>query len=403
MEKYWLFLYPDTFLFCESKKAFICNSISGKGFKVYRKENTSSIINELSEIDNLYCVEISQDKLEKHDVKSFVSKLIETFSGNLMQKNTNDPKPTILPPVLNLQKDIERLRKDKFRSTGENISSYLNEINIYLDTIKVNRDNKCQKRPKTILEFEPLKRFISKLNNNSLNKINLYSNGYLELNYLLPLIDKLFEYSFTVILNVPVYSKIDFNGIYHPYWPKEFKVRFVTEPDFIVEEVSNIINTIERNTIKKEFLFLVSSMNDFLKANRIVKKNKELNIEIRPLYKNGNLDFFEENIYLTEREFTKLQITKQKIFLRQVINTNDFGKLTITADGNVHANPNFPALGTIEDDIRELVYKEMEQGTSWRRVRNMKPCSCCMYQWLCPSPSDYELAIGKPNLCHVKP
>lgn len=36
-----------------------------------------------------------------------------------------------------------------------------------------------------------------------------------------------------------------------------------------------------------------------------------------------------------------------------------------------------------------------------KRVQN--PCNACIYQWLCPSPSNYELAIGKPNLCHVKP
>ena len=75
----------------------------------------------------------------------------------------------------------------------------------------------------------------------------------------------------------------------------------------------------------------------------------------------------------------------------------------IFSDGKVYANVYHEPLGTIDDDIRELIYKEMDKGTSWRRIRDMKPCCDCVYQWLCPSPSNYELAIGKPNLCHVKP
>jgi len=47
--------------------------------------------------------------------------------------------------------------------------------------------------------------------------------------------------------------------------------------------------------------------------------------------------------------------------------------------------------------------KEMLDNTAWRKIRNDYPCCDCIYQWLCPSPSNYELAIGKPNLCHVKP
>jgi pseudo-rSAM protein len=72
-------------------------------------------------------------------------------------------------------------------------------------------------------------------------------------------------------------------------------------------------------------------------------------------------------------------------------------------DVKVYANPYFQALGTIEDDIRELIYKELTEGKSWLRIRDVEPCCNCVYQWLCPSPSDYELAIGKPNLCHIIP
>ena len=49
----------------------------------------------------------------------------------------------------------------------------------------------------------------------------------------------------------------------------------------------------------------------------------------------------------------------------------------------------------------KLIQKEIEEGKSWLRVRNQEPCNACIYQWLCPSPSDYEIMIGQTNLCHV--
>ncbi len=402
MEQHWLILNPETFLFCESKKAFIYNSISGKGFVVYRKGKIDNLLNELSELDNLYCIEISQDILDEQGVRNFVDKLIETFSGNLIQKNKHDKKPIILPPFLNLQKDIDKLRKDNFRSVGESVSSYLNKITIYLDKFSENRNNISQEFSDTVLEIEPLKKFISKINYNSLDEIDLYSGSYLKYSQLKPFLEELFKYSFSVILNFPINSKIDLPDISDLYGSKEFKVRLIIRPEFSLEEVSNIINA-DGGNYTRELLFLVSSMNDFLNANTIIENNQELKSEIRPFYKNENLDFFEENVYLTEDEFVNIQTTKQEIFLRQAINTHDFGKLTITADKKVYANPNLLALGTIEDDINNLVYKEMDQGTSWRRTRDMEPCCDCVYQWLCPSPSHYELDIGKPNLCHVKP
>lgn len=61
-----------------------------------------------------------------------------------------------------------------------------------------------------------------------------------------------------------------------------------------------------------------------------------------------------------------------------------------------------PALGNIyTHSIYEIVCKEIEKGLSWFRIRNEAPCNECVYRWLCPSPSDYETAIGRPDLCHV--
>jgi hypothetical protein len=59
-------------------------------------------------------------------------------------------------------------------------------------------------------------------------------------------------------------------------------------------------------------------------------------------------------------------------------------------------------LGNIyTDNIYEIVSKEIEEGKSWFRIRSHAPCNDCVYQWLCPPPSNYEIAIGRPNLCFI--
>ena len=89
--------------------------------------------------------------------------------------------------------------------------------------------------------------------------------------------------------------------------------------------------------------------------------------------------------------------------MHQMLNTNNFGKLTIMPDGLVYANVNNKPLGCVEDTPYSLVHNELIKGQSWLKIRDMKPCCDYVYQWLCPSPSNYELVIGKSNLCHVKP
>ena len=97
-----------------------------------------------------------------------------------------------------------------------------------------------------------------------------------------------------------------------------------------------------------------------------------------------------------------MELSKNEIFIRQAININDFGQLTVMPDGKVYANVNTPSLGTVDDSPYSIVYKEFTNGQSWFRLRTQAPCENCIYQWLCPSPSNYETVIGQPNLCHLE-
>lgn len=105
---------------------------------------------------------------------------------------------------------------------------------------------------------------------------------------------------------------------------------------------------------------------------------------------------------MTKDELASIKLSKREIFANMTLNTHSFGKLIIMPDGKVFADVNDSALGSISDPIYDLIYREMTERKAWFRVRDMKPCCDCVYQWLCPSPGNFELVIGRPNLCHVQ-
>ena len=148
------------------------------------------------------------------------------------------------------------------------------------------------------------------------------------------------------------------------------------------------------------FTFLIFSIKDynFLKENSLLSPNTQS----YPIFRN-NLEFIKSLLFINENDFNELELEKREIFIRQKLNVFDFGKLTIMPDGYVYANVNKHLLGCINDSPIDLVYKEFLTGESWLYTRNYKPCKNCIYQFLCPSPSNYEIAIGKPNLCHIHP
>jgi pseudo-rSAM protein len=80
-----------------------------------------------------------------------------------------------------------------------------------------------------------------------------------------------------------------------------------------------------------------------------------------------------------------------------------FGKMAIAANGHVYADVNKKPIGSIKEPIEDLLCRELVSGESWRYTRyEVKPCKQCRFKLLCPSPSGYESAIGKQNLCHIK-
>lgn len=96
------------------------------------------------------------------------------------------------------------------------------------------------------------------------------------------------------------------------------------------------------------------------------------------------------------------QIEQRVVFAHQKMNTNFFGQIVLLPNGDVKANPNGKVLGNIHHDhISNMLEKELVGTDFWRKIRDQKPCVDCLFQFICPSPFNYETVIGRPNLCTV--
>lgn len=96
-----------------------------------------------------------------------------------------------------------------------------------------------------------------------------------------------------------------------------------------------------------------------------------------------------------------MELNDLKIISNMNINSNFFGELYFLPDNKIYTNPNSKELGSIGDNWKLLLQERLLNDPIWFNIRNQKPCNKCLYQFLCPSPSNYELVIGKPNLCHI--
>ncbi len=392
MQETFLCINPDTFIWCKNTAGLIYNSENGQGFR-FKKLDVKPVIEALQDLENLYCIPLKDNDLNNEYLKEFILNIIRCQTGKLINQPAGKHKPVNLPPLLNLQSDKKRIEKASPELLGENMLHYLMELTIHLNATTQNTNG---------YKLKVLIGFLNSLSFSSLKHVRIKSEDIL-----------LFTRSgilFSTIKKMPakksIYIKI--NDIRPEFLsanifsPEGFVLVIRIDNFDDLHKIHQIIKMMEKKKIAAEFEFIIKDEEEYQIAEILVEKYQLTGADIKPVFTGDNLKFFEKNIFLTEEDLQEPRLNRREVFTHQALNTNYFGKLTIMPNGKVYAHPSHPPLGTVEDDIRELIYKEMTQGNSWLYIRDMKPCCDCIYQWLCPSPSDYELAIGKPNLCHIE-
>jgi pseudo-rSAM protein len=154
---------------------------------------------------------------------------------------------------------------------------------------------------------------------------------------------------------------------------------------------------------RMEFNLIVSDPATLQEALELVSILDLPNLFFKPVFTGNNLDFFRENVFVSLEEILASKPSQQQVFSRMTINENDFGKLWVLPEGEVHANLNDPPLGLVKNEyLHQLVLRELDSKSSWGRTRTiLAPCKGCVYQFLCPPVSSYEIFMNRYNFCDV--
>ena len=402
MEKHWFTLYPDTFLWVKREEGLVYNTLNNLSYFFKITGRVEILCNELSALENLYTSSISEEDMMDQEVQQWVRSVINIKGGFLTPITENEVNPVSLKPVLKLQEKTEVLVWEHERGAGGDLLKTIHELTFYINNSdgygsdRYYRQTTYPLKKCGQLDMEKTLMFIRYCRNPKLTHVNLVGNifSYPEYNKLLDGLSELcIPYTIHITLQDFFQNIKQINEIQWADYNK-FNILIDSLPDRI-PPLQDIRAKIQVNA-------LIFSESDY----RLVSEKFDnipiyCDVLIIPIYDGKNLDFFESHVFADKEELGNIVLTKREIFVRQALNIHNYGKLTVMSDGTVYANVNHELLGTIDDTVYSLVYKEFTERRSWLQIRDQAPCTECVYQWLCPSPSNYETVIGKSNLCHI--
>lgn len=401
--KYWFYLEPSVFIFSKGDKVLFYDSDLKSKVLCNKNDKIESLVCSLLELDNLYGMGLANSDLEDDEVSKLIKNLREQYMADLLPFAGVNP-PVVIPPVMKCHAD----QRSEMQETE--VMPLLNELTFYLNGACLQECVHCKDylhqlgfcyKNKEELKFREVKDLLHKV---------LATTPTLKLNFMG---GNIFCYTKINELLTHLYQTQTKSNIYVHYlnWDSSFYNQLAlcniyTHIDVTFPVDWNIIKDIsiqhEGRPKRIKFRFVVENEEEF---EILQYKIQELGIErfsIVPFYNNHNYTFFEKYVYTTEEDLSNDMPSKNDIYKRQLINLNDMGKLIISSDGYYFSNMNFPALGKTTEPIAQIISKEWNRGKVWKRIRKETPCTECLYQYLCPSPSNYELILNRPNLCNIK-
>lgn len=403
---YWLYLEPYTFIFRNEEKALVYNTLNSAYLVCpYTQPLFRELIDGLEDMDNGYCVPLSEKALKNLEVLAWIKRLCETFSGNVIP--ASGQKPFLLKPVCRIYNSIQHQQKDKVFSLGHNILENLNEINLFLPSDILSSSEACPPPYyKQFLHNYPFlsqglscndyARLLANLSATDVSKVNLLNTNACSF------FPRLWEVLGQCDLDMDLYVDVEAVNDKMCDWHLTRNMRLVIclSSRHGMSILKNAVLLLKDKRCK--WNFIVENERDMDVAN-LLQEHTGASIDLLPYYNGGNMDFFKQFVYNTLEDLLAEPISKQSIFRRQTLNENFFGKLTILPSGEVYANMNAGKIGNVlSDPLAKLVYKEMTQSTAWFLTREKGICGDCINRYLCPSVSNYEWASGIMNMCHVR-
>ena len=376
---YWFTIEPYVYVGITNNDVLLYNILDGVTIESNKIE-VLELVRETLQKENCGIVLLTEEQYQNTNINGFIRELRGKYMGEIIDITLSKGKPVQLLPFFNFSTKQEIYKNHNF-SPFKNVLENLYEISIHIDhtTDIAKLIPFLQSVPKTLT-------------------FNLIGNMADITNY-----DALL--SFFDQHPAPKYIVCSYTNVIalQPAFENNYSYSISVNFPMNMQQWNHSRQILLNQTLPIEYVFEVSSVDDCQLVEQIIEKFQIEKYHLYPIYTGDNIRFFEDNVFLAKEDILASALSLKDFFTHQAINIYDFGKINIMPNGDVYANLNYPVLGNIYmHNIHEIVYKEVEEGKSWFRVRNQAPCNDCVFQWLCPSPSNHEIYIGRPNLCHVK-
>lgn len=376
---YWFKIEPYVHISIVNSNVLLYNTFDGS-FIESKDIEIVKLLKETLLKENCGVVLLTAERYNLDNIRKFIMELRAKYMGDIIDIELSKSKPVQIMPFTSLLNIQELFKKQNF-PTGKKILEYLSEISIYVDYNTNIMD---------------LNSFLKSLPN--ISTVNIIGNLKDVANY---------KELLLVLDQFPSLKKITCNYSnvisLQPEFVNIFSYSILINYPIDISKWNYSRRLLLNQSIPFECIFEVTSMDNYSQINKFIEEFGIEKHQLKPVYTGDNIDFFKENVFLTKDDILSTPLSISDFFINQSMNIFDFGKIAIMSNGDIYANVNYPILGNIHThSIYEIISKELEEGRSWLRIRNQAPCNTCLYQWFCPSPSNYEIAIGRPNLCHVK-
>jgi len=407
--KYWFSIEPYIHTnMVPSNEILMYNPLNNKHYEFYDQEIFSLVQETLSTL-NSGVKELKQSEVEKY--KHFIDRTRDDFMTDLIPVANNGKEPIRFNGNPMILTETGGPSEEKF---GKNVLYNLTQLTIFLNGDCDSSCSLCQKYYKQTICCQTISdsqiglslivQLLIESKESSLLKLNLVGGNILKFREIRKLIEELNQYEFEKNYLFNVKHLTDDVSLLQQILstPKNFiEIQIPSIKDLPLITKSSMLKFSNRIL----FNFFIQSEKDINLVNEYVSIHSIDNIRFTPIFNGKNSAFFEQYIFTDVSDIFEEKHTEKEIKRNYVLNDYFFGHLIVFPNGNIYSNVSDTEIGKFpENSLNQIIHKELVTGNNWLNVRRkVQPCSNCIYNCLCQPISTYELAIGKPNLCHVKP
>lgn len=396
---YWFYLNDKTYL-----------SIIGSSALLYRTDINERIIidnprivsylSELEKVINMGVISLDSKILESNEMV----RILSFEFGFVVPKGYDFMKPYQIPHICKINIDY-----DKQMSGNEDIRYELQLSNISKNLIKLTiflNDDGMISTPKVDYTacFESIKKcgYIDfSLLSEILSEISLYPINTIDLCGYRVIDHPDFSKIVSAIHNIgkQVSLTINYDEIFNNECLNVDKLIILVDSGFNPVKLNQVIK--EANHPNFRIVFRVKCMEDIDAAKSFIDEN-DIGSTVIPFWDGQNADFLHSVLEMYVNDIFSRPISRREIFRNQKLNSNLFGHLYVLPNGKIFSNLADKPIGDFRyNKISQIVHSELSAGTIWRKTRNDVSCNSCIYKYLCPPPSEYEISMKCYHLCNI--